>query len=75
MDSGGGPNFQDINPEELFRQFFGEGGIDQLFAQAFGGQMGPGRGRGGPGVNPLEQMFAQAMGGGGRGGRGGPRMN
>ena len=29
---GGGPNFADINPEELFRQFFGNGGIEELFA-------------------------------------------
>ena len=73
--SGGGPQFHDINPEELFRQFFGNGGIEEIFAQAFGAQMGGmGQrrgGRGGQGANPLEQMFAQAMGGGG----GGPRMN
>lgn len=78
MNSGGGPNFQDINPEELFRQFFGGGGIEEIFAQAFGGQMGGmGRGRGG-GASPFEQMFAQAMSGGGRGrggGGGGPRMH
>mmetsp|Transcript_8285 Transcript_8285/g.11476 ORF Transcript_8285/g.11476 Transcript_8285/m.11476 type:complete len:149 (-) Transcript_8285:532-978(-) len=37
MDSGGGgPNFADVNPEEIFRQFFGNGGIEELFAQAFG---------------------------------------
>ena len=38
--SGGGPQFHDINPEELFRQFFGNGGIEEIFAQAFGAQMG-----------------------------------
>lgn len=63
---GGGPQFHDINPEELFRQFFGNGGIEELFAQAFGAQMG-GRGggsRGGGrpgGANLVEQMMAQAM--------------
>lgn len=36
MGGGGGPNFHDINPEELFKQFFGNGGIEELFAQAFG---------------------------------------
>ena len=76
MGSGGGPQFHDINPEDIFRQFFGNGGIEEIFAQAFGAQMhgmhgGRGRGRGG-GINPLEQMFAQAMAGGGRGG---PQMN
>ena len=59
MEGGGGPNFSDINPEELFKQFFGNGGIEEIFAQAFGAQMGGmGRGRGGGGANPLEQMFA-----------------
>ena len=57
---------------------FGGGGIEEIFAQAFGGQMGGmGRGRGG-GASPFEQMFAQAMSGGGRGrgrGGGGPRMH
>jgi len=33
---GGGPNFADINPDEIFRQFFGNGGIEEIFAQAFG---------------------------------------
>lgn len=32
MNGGGGPNFQDINPEELFKQFFGGGGIEEIFA-------------------------------------------
>ena len=75
MDSGGGPQFHDINPEDIFRQFFGNGGIEEIFAQAFAQQMGGmhgGRGRGRGGGNPLEQMFAQAMSGGGRGG---PQMN
>lgn len=71
---GGGPNFADINPDELFRQFFGGGGIEEIFAQAFGAQMG-GCGRGRGGSFPFEQMFAQAMrggmAGGGRGGHGG----
>ena len=82
MGGGGGPNFADINPEELFKQFFGNGGIEELFAQAFGAQMGGmggrgrGRGGGGPGANPLEEMLKQAMGGmqGGGRGRGGPGM-
>ena len=58
MGGGGGPNFHDINPEELFKQFFGNGGIEELFAQAFGAQMGGMGGRGGRGggggANPLE---------------------
>ena len=81
MGGGGGPNFQDINPEELFKQFFGNGGIEELFAQAFGAQMGGmgggrGRGGGGHGANPLEEMLKQAMGGmqGGGRGRGGGGM-
>jgi DnaJ-class molecular chaperone len=32
MNSGGGPNFADINPDEIFRQFFGNGGIEEIFA-------------------------------------------
>lgn len=35
MNSGGGPNFSDIDPEEIFKQFFGNGNIEQIFAQAF----------------------------------------
>ena len=58
MDAGG-PNFADINPDEIFRQFFGNGGIEELFAQAFG-QMAAGQGGRGAGGSPFEQMFAQA---------------
>ena len=58
MGAGGGMNFADINPDELFRQFFGNGGIEEIFAQAFGQMAGGRGGRGGPGANPFEQMFA-----------------
>ena len=38
-DNSGGPNFSGANPEEIFKQFFGGGGLDDIFAQAFA-QMG-----------------------------------
>ena len=51
--------FHDINPDEIFKQFFGNGGIEEIFAQAFGGQMGQmgGNRRGGGGQDPLAQMM------------------
>ena len=27
---GGGPQFHDINPDEIFKQFFGPGGIEDI---------------------------------------------
>ena len=58
-ESDGPQGFHDINPDEIFKQFFGNGGIEEIFAQAFGaqmGQMGGGR-RGGGGADPLAQMM------------------
>ena len=50
--------FQDINPDEIFKQFFGNGGLDEIFAQAFGQAAGR---RGGG--DPLAQMMgAMAQG-------------
>ena len=55
--------FHDINPDEIFKQFFGNGGIEDIFAQAFGAQMGQmGGNRRGGGQDPmLAQMMGQMM--------------
>ena len=47
--------FHDVNPDEIFKQFFGNGGIEEIFAQAFGHRGGRGHG------DPLAQMMGQMM--------------
>ena len=36
MNGGGLPGGANINPEEIFKQFFGNGGIEEILKQAFG---------------------------------------